>query len=226
MSRTRSLAGIIIVASLVLGVSCGKSTGPGHSSAFPSGASSAQARTATSGAASSAGTGVIATPVVASQVPRPWYADRFEQLGFYVFPVPVDAGDFSTEALNGGSATLSKLKGKVVLLNFWATWCPPCRAEMPSIEILSRKMKGKAFEIMAISVGETKDTVAKFIALQKYSYPIYLDPDSKLGTAFNASSIPTTYIFGKDGKAIAGIQGSRQYDTPEVLALLEELRAK
>ncbi|MEI6388470.1 MAG: TlpA disulfide reductase family protein [Spirochaetota bacterium] len=227
MSRIRSLAGIVIVASLALGVSCGKSPGPGQAAASPTGATVAQARPAAGGASGSAkGAAAIATPVAASQVPRPWYAERFEQLGFYVFPAPVDAGDFSIESLNGGSVTLSESKGKVVMLNFWATWCPPCRAEMPSIEILSKKMKGKAFAIMAISVGETKDTVAKFIALQKYSYPIYLDPDSKLGTAFNASSIPTTYIFGKDGKAIAGIQGSRQYDTPEVLALLEELIAK
>jgi thiol-disulfide isomerase/thioredoxin len=166
----------------------------------------------------------LATTV--SDVARPWYADRLEKLGFYVFPAPVDVGDFSAEALKGGAATLAASRGKVVLLNFWATWCPPCRSEMPSIEALSKKMKGKNFTIMAISVGEDKAIVEKFIAEQKYSYPIFLDPSNALGTAFNASSIPTTYLIDKQGKVIAGIQGSREYDGPDVVELFKELAEK
>jgi len=168
----------------------------------------------------------IPTPVAQSTAARPWYADRLEKLGFYVFPEPVAVPDFSAEALKGGSLSLSALKGKVVLLNFWATWCPPCRAEMPSIEALWKKLKDKPFTVMAVSVGEDKGTVAKFIADQKYSYPIFLDPSSALGTAFNAESIPTTYLFDKQGRAIAGIKGSREYDGPDVVALFGELAAK
>jgi peroxiredoxin len=164
--------------------------------------------------------------VQTSPVERAWYADRLEKLGFFVFPAPVDVGDFGVEALAGGQATLSQQKGTIVLLNFWATWCPPCRAEMPSIEVLWKKMKGKPFTVMAVSVGEDKSTVAGFIKDQKYSYPVYLDPESKLGSAFNASSIPTTYILDKSGKVIAGIQGSREYDGPETLALFGELASR
>jgi thiol-disulfide isomerase/thioredoxin len=149
-----------------------------------------------------------------------------EKLGFFVFPAPVDVGDFTVETLGGGSSTLSSAKGKIVLLNFWATWCPPCRAEMPSIEALWKKTKGKAFTVFAISVGEEKATVKAFIDEQKISYPIFLDPTGRLGAAFNASSIPTTYIMDKTGKAIAGVQGSREYDGPEVMALFSDLAAK
>ncbi len=168
----------------------------------------------------------IAAETAATAVPRAWYADKLEKLGFYVFPAPVDVGDFKVEGLKGGMASLSQSKGKIVLLNFWATWCPPCRAEMPSIEALWKKTKSKAFTIIAVSVGEDKATVGKFIADQKYSYPIFLDPSSQLGTAFNASSIPTTYIIDKTGKVIAGIQGSREYDGPEVLSIFAELASK
>ncbi|HUX37157.1 MAG TPA: TlpA disulfide reductase family protein [Rectinemataceae bacterium] len=174
--------------------------------------------------ATASANGATATPV--STAPRPWYADRLEKLGFYVFPAPVDVGDFTVASPNGGSMSLSKAKGKVVLLNFWATWCPPCRAEMPSIQKLWDKRKDKNFTVIAVSVGEQKDTVTKFVADNKYSYPIFLDPSGQLGSAFNASSIPTTYIIDKDGKVIAGTQGSREYDSPEVLAAFDELMAK
>jgi thiol-disulfide isomerase/thioredoxin len=192
----------------------------------PSAPATATAAPSAAAATAAAPSGAIATPVAATTAPRPWYADRLEKLGFFVFPAPVDVGDFTVESLKGGTASLSQSKGKLVLLNFWATWCPPCRAEMPSIDSLWKKLKDKPFTVIAVSVGEEKATVEKFIAEQKYSYPIYLDPQSKLGSAFNASSIPTTYLIDKTGKVIAGIQGSREYDGPEVQALFQELATK
>lgn len=172
--------------------------------------------------------GSVSQPDTAAAVPvsateRPWYAERFEKLGFYVFPEPVEVGDFSVEALKGGAARLDDMKGKIVLLNFWATWCPPCRLEMPSIEVLWKKANTLPFTVMAVSVGEEKSTVDEFITQQKYSFPIYLDPSGALGSAFNARSIPTTYVVNKEGKVIAGIVGSHMYDGPEVLALFSEL---
>jgi thiol-disulfide isomerase/thioredoxin len=168
-----------------------------------------------------------AKPVAAaSTTARPWYADRFEKLGFTVFPLPVDVGDFTAESLGGGSSSLAAVRGNIVLLNFWATWCPPCKAEMPSIESLWKKTRKLPFTIMAVSIGEEKATVGKFIGENKYSYPIFLDPANKLGTAFNATAIPTTYILDKEGRAIAGTQGSQEYDRPEFLSLVSELASR
>lgn len=159
---------------------------------------------------------------------RPWYAARLESLGFYVFPEPVDPGLVELEPLAAPGAggvfrRLSDLRGKVVLLNFWATWCPPCRLEIPSIAALGEKLEGEAFEIAAVSVGEERKTVADFVAAEKLAFPVYLDRAGKLGAEFGARSIPTTYILDREGRIVAGYVGSRQYDGPDTVEALREL---
>jgi len=154
---------------------------------------------------------------------RPWYAARLEALGFTVFKAPLVGEDFALTGLKGSSTRLSALKGKFVLLNFWATWCPPCRAEMPSIEALWRKTKGKPFAIVAVSSGERPEDVRSFIKKNGYSYPVYLDASGSIGSYFGARSIPTTYLIDKEGRAIAGVLGGLEYDSPEALALFAEL---
>jgi len=118
---------------------------------------------------------------------------------------------------------LAESKGQVVLFNFWATWCPPCRTEMPSIQVLSDKLKGAAFEVMAISVAEKPETVAAFLKENPYSYPIYLDESGAASAPFAGRGIPTTFVLDKQGRAIAGLVGARSYDGPEVLGLFREL---
>jgi len=162
----------------------------------------------------------------ASVAPKPWYAASLEKLGFIVFPKPQPLDDFTIQALGGSTKRLSDQKGKIVLLNFWATWCPPCRAEMPALEKLWGKSKDKAFTIMGVSVGEKPATVKDFIGSQGYSYPIYLDPDGSLGTAFGASSIPTTYILDKTGAAIAGKIGGASYDSAEAREIFSLLASR
>ncbi|MBL8966243.1 MAG: TlpA family protein disulfide reductase [Spirochaetaceae bacterium] len=222
-------AGLALVAALVLltgacapagattaAASTGRAGGDGQSTA---------AGTAETGLAPAKGAPVL---LAAAAGERAWYADRLEAQQFYVFPKPVDPGDFEAEALAAGAtpAKLSAARGKLVLLNFWATWCPPCRAEMPSIDRLSGLMKDDNFTVMAVSVGEERKVVADFIAAQKYRLPVFLDRSGRLGAAFGARSIPTTYLFDKEGKVIAGIVGSREYDSPELVALLKEMAAK
>ncbi|HET7838737.1 MAG TPA: TlpA disulfide reductase family protein, partial [Rectinemataceae bacterium] len=162
----------------------------------------------------------------ASAAVRPWYATGFEELGFKVFPEPVPVDDFSARMLSGGSSKLSESRGKIVLLNFWATWCPPCREEIPSIQTLWTAMKGKSFSIMGVSIGETEATVRDFVAKNKMSYPVFLDSSGEIGTAFGARSIPTTYVIDKTGRAIAGIVGGAPYDSPKAAALFAELAAR
>jgi peroxiredoxin len=157
---------------------------------------------------------------------KPWYAGGLEKLGFTVFPKARVLEDFTAQSLGGSSLRLSDLKGKIVLLNFWATWCPPCRAEMPAIEKLWAKEKDKAFTIVGVSVGEEPATVKDFIARQGYSYPIFVDPSGALGSAFGARSIPTTYVLDKSGSAIAGKVGGAPYDSPEAIAIFSELASR
>ena len=155
--------------------------------------------------------------------PRPWYAASFEKLGFSVFDPPMTMKDFLVVNLNGASKTRASAKGNIVLLNFWATWCPPCRAEMPSIEALSAKMKGKKFEIIAINVGDSAAEVKDFLKQNKYTYPVYLDTQNKLLATYASQGIPTTYVLDKQGRFIAGVVGGMDYSRPEVVSLLTKL---
>ena len=164
--------------------------------------------------------------VVNAASEKPWYAEPFEELGFYVFDNPSRQTDFTVETLTGKLSTRSSLKGNIVLLNFWATWCPPCKEEIPSIENLGLAMKGKNFKIMAVSLGETRATVASFVNKTKMTYPVYLDPKKSLTATYASRGIPTTYVLDKNGDFIAAVIGGMKYDSPETIRLFAELAAR
>jgi thiol-disulfide isomerase/thioredoxin len=157
---------------------------------------------------------------------KPWYASRLEALGFQIFDPPSEPKDFKVLTLAGSSKLRSSSKGKVVLLNFWATWCPPCQAEIPSIEALSRAMKDLPFEVFAVDLGEAPVPVKTFVAEKKMSYPVYLDPTNSLARTYASQGIPTTYILDKSGKFIASMVGSFDYTKPEFLNLIKEIALK
>lgn len=150
---------------------------------------------------------------------------RLSALGFHVFPDPVELPAFTAIALDPSGKPLDpdSFKGTVTLLNFWATWCPPCKRELPSIARLETLMKGSAFRIAAVSTGEKKETVASFLSKNGYAFPVYLDPDGSIGSAFASQGIPTTYIVDTKGRVVAGIVGSREYDESELVKILTEL---
>lgn len=167
----------------------------------------------------------VLVPASAAQ-DRPWYAEKLEKLGFYIFEPAFQYQDFKVTTLAGETKSRTSLKGKVVLLNFWATWCPPCRQEIPTIEKLHNTMKGQNFEVFAVSVGETPDTVKKFVAQQKMTYPVYLDPKNLLSKTYASQGIPTTYLIDKNGMFIAALIGAYDYSNPELIAILTELAKK
>lgn len=110
--------------------------------------------------------------------------------------------DFTLKDLNGKLWTMSALRGKVVLVNFWATWCPPCRKEMPDIDALYRQFSRKGLVVLAIS-DEEESKVRPFIAQGGYRYPILLDPGRRVHEAFAVEGIPKTFIFSREGKLAA-----------------------
>ena len=111
--------------------------------------------------------------------------------------------NFTLTDLQGHSWTLKDLKGKVVLVNFWATWCPPCRKEMPDLEALYNRYKDQGFVILAISEDEETNKVAPFIAERKISYPILLDPGQKVNNLFQVEGIPKSFVYDREGKLVA-----------------------
>ena len=144
--------------------------------------------------------------------------------GFYVYDQPIDLPITAPiPALTGEPVKVSDFIGNITLLNFWATWCPPCRSEMPSFERLYKQMKGAKFRIVAVDAGEHRSQVASFIEKNKYTFPIYLDESNVLSSIFAARGLPSTYLVNKEGKVIAVRIGAMEYDQAELIKLLKEL---
>jgi peroxiredoxin len=110
--------------------------------------------------------------------------------------------DFALEDLHGTKWALKDLRGKVVLVNFWATWCPPCRSEMPDLETLYKKFKNEGLVVLSIS-DEEASKVKPFIDEYRFSYPILLDPGRIVGKEYNLEGIPRSFVYDRDGKLVA-----------------------
>jgi peroxiredoxin len=110
--------------------------------------------------------------------------------------------DFTLTDLSGKQWTLRALAGQVVLVNFWATWCPPCRKELPDLEALYQRFHSSGLVILAIS-DEDAAKVKPFVAGQKLTYPVLLDPGRKVNELFQVEGIPKSFVYGRDGKLVA-----------------------
>jgi len=146
-----------------------------------------------------------------------------QSMGFQIFNADIPAPNFTIYDLSGKAVTLTELKGKVVLLNLWATWCPPCKAEMPSLQRLYEATKDKDFVILAIDSGEDKDTVSKFITANNYTFPIMIDPTNNAIEQYSSGSIPTTYLINKKGFVLGRVVGGKEWDSKEFIDLIDKL---
>ena len=117
-------------------------------------------------------------------------------------PAPVanaPAPDFTLTALDGSQISLSDLKGQVVLVNIWATWCPPCRAEMPTIQTVYEQYRDQGFIVLAIDQDEDLRTVAGFMNENKLTFPALLDIGNRVGRTYQATSLPSSFFIDKRG---------------------------
>jgi len=134
---------------------------------------------------------------------------------------PIPMSNFNLKDINENKLSLSSLKGKIIFLNFWATWCPPCIREMPSMQILYDKFKNKDFAMIALS-DEDKNTVKQFLNKNKYTFSIVSD-ESDLFNEYNISSIPTTFIINGEGYIIGYIVGSTDWSKKEAIDLFDKI---
>jgi len=133
------------------------------------------------------------------------------------------APDFTVKDLEGKDVKLSALKGSVILVNFWATWCPPCKEEIPSMIKLNKAMAGKSFRMLAISIDEGgKDAVQKFFKGNN-DLPTCLDPDGKVSQLYGTTGVPETFIVDKQGIIQKKVVGGMDWGTPEVISYLDDL---
>jgi peroxiredoxin len=117
-------------------------------------------------------------------------------------PAPVvgaPAPNFTLADLDGNSVTLADLKGQVVLINFWATWCGPCEAEMPAIEQRYETFRSRGLTVLGVNVGETREQIAPFVERLGLTFTILMDPDYEVETLYRVRGYPTTYLIDRDG---------------------------
>jgi len=166
---------------------------------------------------------LIFLPSQAEAQVSPEAARALRDANIQVFEQRTDPRDFTLPVLGGGNATLSSYRGKVVILNFWATWCPPCRTEMPSMETLYQRFNAQGLEILAVDIGESASTVQQFIRSAGYTFPVLLDSANRVSSVYGIKNIPTTYIIDREGKRIGRVIGGIMWDNPRVIAAIDAL---
>lgn len=125
--------------------------------------------------------------------------------------------------LQGRMHRLSDYRGKVVLLNFWASWCAPCRAEMPSIERLRRTLRGEPFAVLAVNVDEDARAARRFVERTGIGFTVLVDPDARAAREWGTRALPTTFIIGPDGRVRFRHVGARDWSDSEARAAIEGL---
>ena len=134
------------------------------------------------------------------------------------------APTFAFPGLDGKDVDLRAYKGKVVFLNIWATWCPPCRDEMPSMERLYRELKGQDFEILAVSLDKDgAKAVAPFVEKNRLSFPVLLDPGETMKNIYGVTGVPESFIINREGVIKKIVIGPIDWSTPEVVGFFRDL---
>lgn len=137
------------------------------------------------------------------------------------------APDFTLGDLQGRSYTLSQLRGKVVIVNFWATWCPPCRAEMPSMERLHRELSGEGLVMLAVNIEKDgRRTVGQFLASTPHSFPILLDEQEMVQRRYGVNKFPESFIIRKDGIIDDKVVGAIDWAEPRTVAYFRDLLSR
>lgn len=150
-------------------------------------------------------------------------AHFMDELGIIGFDEKIEAPDFALKDLNGQEVKLKDHLGKVVFVNFWTTWCPPCQAEMPSMEKLYAEFKNEDFTMLAIDLMESADRVCSFKDKEKLNFPILLDTDGVIGLKYGVRGLPTTYLVDRNGYIIGAALGPRDWASQEAFGLIHHL---
>lgn len=133
------------------------------------------------------------------------------------------APELRADDLKGIPKTLADYRGKVVVLNFWASWCPPCRREMPSLERLRVKLAGRPLEIVALDSAETPEEVTDYLSRMKLGFPILLDADGSNTRRWKVFALPTTFLLDAEGRIRYVLTGPTEWDEGEALRVIESL---
>jgi len=149
-----------------------------------------------------------------------------KDMGVVKAPQMTNPVEINLKDMHGRMVKLSDFRGKVVFINFWATWCPPCREEMPAMEKLHQRLKESDFVMVGINLQEPASLVRAFFKKFKLTFVSLLDSDGEVGTKFGIRSIPTTIILDKEGRIMGAAIGARKWDGKKAIALFKHLTEK
>ena len=135
------------------------------------------------------------------------------------------APDLVLDIVDGGKLRLSDLRGKIVVVNFWASWCPPCKREMPSLGRLKALMNAKTFEIVAINAGEDEEEIGRFRRSfdPPLTFRLALDPKAEAIRAFSVAGLPATFVIDRQGRVVYRALGARHFDDPAIVTTVRAL---
>jgi len=156
---------------------------------------------------------VVSLPSIAQQAGK----------GLTQLPDRPQAPDFVLADIDGNQYRLSDYRGQVVIVNFWATWCPPCRAEMPSMQRAWQQLEKEGILMLGINVGEDEDTIFQFTANYPVEFPLLMDQDSRVINQWPVRGLPTTFVMSPEGKITYRAIGGREWDDPDLLAMVRAL---
>lgn len=151
-------------------------------------------------------------------------SDRlFNDIGVIKIPHITQPVEIQLEDVFGNTVRLSDFRGEIVFLNFWASWCPTCVAEMPSMEKLHRRLKDKKFVMIAVNLQESDAQVKAFLEKFKLTFTTLLDSTGEAGSWFAVHALPTTFVLDKNGRMIGRATGPREWDSKKSIAFFEHL---
>jgi len=152
--------------------------------------------------------------------------DPLQALGLQAPKEAVDAPDFSLPDLSGKRIPLKQLRGKLVFLNFFATWCGPCREEMPGMERLHRAHQDRGFVVLAVNLQESAKTIRPFVQSLKLSFPTVMDAEGVVSREYGVRALPVSFLIGRDGKIIWRAIGGRDWESPQAQSYFAQLVAE
>lgn len=152
--------------------------------------------------------------------------DLLRTLNLSGYPPGTKPPDFGGRTAEGGTVSLAGLRGRVVLLTFWATWCQECRPEMPVFEQLHREFAIQGFTVVGVNIREGRRAIQQYARELGLTFPLILDPSGAIQVSYGVIGLPTTFLIGRDGRAVALAIGPRDWGTAQVRALIQALLAE
>ncbi len=168
----------------------------------------------------------LLTLVFSPAMGAPALSELLRALELSAYPSGWRPPPFAAGTIAGRTMSLADFEGRLVLVSFWATWCTACLHEMPAFEQLHRAYAPAGLTVLGVNIQEDAQTIQRYGQRLGLSFPLIVDPDRTITRAYGAIAVPSTYLIGRDGRAVALAVGSRQWDSPSARALIEALLAE